>query len=353
MHAAWRGSRTIASSSNSSPSTSQKGARAWLEHLPEGTIHDWVDLKKAFVGNFQGTYKRPESSWDLKRCIQKSGESLRDYIRRFSQKRNELPDATDADVVSAFTYGTTNEALVHELGRGQPRTTADLLDIATKFVDGENVVGAIFRKGKSPRDAGKPSCEKKERREHPDRRRRNHRPRRDEEVATADQPPRPPAKNGGDQFQKLMDSSCQNHGFPVRHKLRECELLKRFISKPPAKKAKPEEPAKPAEQEAPAKDFPETMGCLMIFGGVEVYGYRRHRKMAYREVHVAEPAVPRYLRWSEFPIVFDRRDHPDRIPHPGPTPSSLSQTWARSVSIRYSWMEEATSILCILRPSTD
>jgi hypothetical protein len=37
---------------------------------------------------------------------------------KFSKKRNELPDTTDADVASAFTYGTTNEALAHELGRG-------------------------------------------------------------------------------------------------------------------------------------------------------------------------------------------------------------------------------------------
>jgi hypothetical protein len=29
-----------------------KGPRAWLEHLPSNTIHDWVDLKKAFIGNF-------------------------------------------------------------------------------------------------------------------------------------------------------------------------------------------------------------------------------------------------------------------------------------------------------------
>jgi hypothetical protein len=33
--------------------------------------------------------------------------------------------------MSAFTYDTTNEALVHELGRGRPKTTIDLLDIAT------------------------------------------------------------------------------------------------------------------------------------------------------------------------------------------------------------------------------
>jgi hypothetical protein len=87
-------------------------------------------------------------------------------------------------VVSAFTYGTTNEALIHELGRGRPRTTADLLDIATKFADWEDAVGAIFRKGKSPRDAGDPSGEKRERREHPDRRQRNHRPWRNEEEVT-------------------------------------------------------------------------------------------------------------------------------------------------------------------------
>ena len=36
-------------------------------------------------------------------------------------------------------------------------------------------------------------------------------------------------------------------GFPIRHKLRECELLKRFISKPPAKKARLEEPTKPTK----------------------------------------------------------------------------------------------------------
>jgi hypothetical protein len=35
----------------------EEGARAWLEHLPVKTIHDWADLWKAFVGNFQGTYK--------------------------------------------------------------------------------------------------------------------------------------------------------------------------------------------------------------------------------------------------------------------------------------------------------
>jgi len=51
-------------------------ARAWLEHLPPSQIHDWRDLVRVFVGNFQGTYVRPGNSWDLKNCRQKPGESL-------------------------------------------------------------------------------------------------------------------------------------------------------------------------------------------------------------------------------------------------------------------------------------
>lgn len=79
----------------------------------------------------------------------------------------EVADATDPDILSAFTYGTTNKALVHELGHRRPRTTVDLLNIATKFTDGEDVVGAIFRKGKGPCDAGEPSTEKRDRRNIP------------------------------------------------------------------------------------------------------------------------------------------------------------------------------------------
>ena len=59
--------------------------RSWLEFLPTDSIGGWKDLRKMFVGDFQGTYVRPGNSWDLKSCKQEPGESLRDYIRRFSK----------------------------------------------------------------------------------------------------------------------------------------------------------------------------------------------------------------------------------------------------------------------------
>jgi hypothetical protein len=37
-------------------------ARTWLVYLPASQIHNWDDLVRTFVGNFQGTYVRPGNS---------------------------------------------------------------------------------------------------------------------------------------------------------------------------------------------------------------------------------------------------------------------------------------------------
>jgi hypothetical protein len=112
-------------------------AWAWLEYLPKDSIQSRSDLRDVFIGNFQGTYKRPSNSWDLQNCKQSSGETLREYIRHFSKKCNELPDVVDADVVMTFLSGTSNRGLVHEFGRTKPQTTKKLLDIAANFASGE------------------------------------------------------------------------------------------------------------------------------------------------------------------------------------------------------------------------
>jgi hypothetical protein len=125
-------------------------ARAWLEHLPPGQISNWDDLVRAFAGNFQDTYVRPGNSWDLRSCRQQPGESLRDYIRRFSKQRTELPNVTDLDVIGAFLAGTTCRDLVSKLGRKTPTRASELMDNATKFAFGQEVVEAIFWKDKQP-----------------------------------------------------------------------------------------------------------------------------------------------------------------------------------------------------------
>jgi hypothetical protein len=89
--------------------------------------------------------------WNLKGCRQMSGKSLRDYIRRFSRKCNELPKIDDTDVISAFWSGTSCWTLVHDLGRDQTKTTKELLDITTRYVSDKEEVWVPLIKRKSGR----------------------------------------------------------------------------------------------------------------------------------------------------------------------------------------------------------
>ena len=85
-------------------------------------------------------YMRPRNSRDLKACKQKVGETLREYIHRFSKQCNKLSDIVDADVIRAFISSMTNEALVHELGRCKPRMMRELLNLVTSHASSEEVV---------------------------------------------------------------------------------------------------------------------------------------------------------------------------------------------------------------------
>jgi hypothetical protein len=158
-----------------------------------------------------------------------------------------LPDIVDADVVGAFLSGTTCHSLVHKLGCLKPKTTKDLLDPATNHASGEEAVKAIFEKAKAKepnnQEEGTSTQPEKKKRTKPWKRRG------DNFVAMADRPPKqrakaapvpkaapatgsaPPAtaRPPSDFFEKMIEKTCPNHGYPVPHTFKNCNLLKRFL----------------------------------------------------------------------------------------------------------------------------
>jgi hypothetical protein len=208
-------------------------ARTWLEHLLASQIHNWGNLVRTFVGNFQGTYVRPGNSWDLRSCTQKPGESLRDFIRCFSKRCTELPSVVQSKIVHTFLEGTTCRDLVRELGRSPPADSNELFDIATSFSSGEEAVGAIFdgKKGKRADDAPAEGNKSKELHQKNKRGNKGKKPRReareqgragdDTEALVVDparRGPRP-APRGPGVFDDMLKKPCPYHKTPVNHTL--------------------------------------------------------------------------------------------------------------------------------------
>jgi hypothetical protein len=164
-------------------------ARTWLEHLPPSQIHSWDDIVCMFVGNFQGTYMHPGNSWDLRVCTQRPGESLRDFIRRFSKRCTELSSAAQSKIMHAFLEGTTCRDLVCELERCPPVDSNELFDIATSFASGEEAVGAIFdgKKGKRVDDVPAEGRKSKEPQKKRKRGKKGNKPRRDAHTQGRDE----------------------------------------------------------------------------------------------------------------------------------------------------------------------
>lgn len=106
---------------NYSPVALADSARNWLARLPRGTIGSWAELRDHFITNSQGTFERLSTHFELYNVIQKTNESLRDYIRHFSEQRNKISDITDDIIIAAFTKGVCDDLLVDKFGHKPPR----------------------------------------------------------------------------------------------------------------------------------------------------------------------------------------------------------------------------------------
>jgi len=297
-------------------------ARRWLEELPANQIHDWVDLVRVFEGNFKGTYIRPSNSGDLSKCKQMSGETLREYARRFSKQRTELLHIPDHDVILAFVSGTTSRDLVWELGRNLPQTVDELMDVVANYTVWEEAVGAFFNykgsKGKSPADDDEcpsrgPKKNKKKKKARPFQREALD----DDLVATMDQK-RPRGPPEGAIFDKMLKEPYPYHKVGANHKLEDCLMLKKHFDglrfkKDDQKNEKNGDKGDDKDDEG----FPAVHDCYIIYSGPSTQLPARQHKRERREVFATRMAVPQYLNWSNTPITFDRDDHPDKVVAPG------------------------------------
>jgi len=228
-----------------------------------------------FEGNFKGTYIRPGNSWDLRKCKQKLGETLREYARRFSKQRTELPHIPDHDVILAFVSGTTSRDLIRELGQNRPQTVNELMDVVANYAAGEEAVGAFFscegKKGKQPADEdGTPSRGPKKNKKK-QKARQLQREDFDDDLVTAMERKRPHGPLDGGVFDKMLVEPYPYHKGGANHKLKDCRMLKRHFDGLGFKKHARDDPKKEKggdkEDNKDDDGFLAVHDCYMIYGG--------------------------------------------------------------------------------------
>nr|AAK27822.1 putative gag-pol precursor [Oryza sativa Japonica Group] len=302
-------------------------ARSWLHGLPRRTIGSWAELRDHFIANFQGTFERPGTQFDLYNIVQKSGESLRDYIRRFSEQRNKISDITDDVIIAAFTKGIRHEDLVGKFGRKPPRTVKQMFEKANEYAKAEDAITASKQSGttwKPKKDA--PTAGGSGSNNHKD---RKHKP--EELVATTS--PSYRQRPRVNTFDKIMNSQCPHHPNSNHTEIKAHQR-------------------RDDEDDAPTGFQDHRKELNHIFGGPLAYESKRKQKLMEREINAVQPNTPQYLQWSETAIKFDRSDHPDRVVHPGWYPLVLDPV-VRNVKLRRTLIDGGSALNILFAKTLD
>src|SRR3954470_11014900 len=143
------------------PAVPQGLSTHMVEEPAEGKICSWDDLVDTFVKNFSATFKRPVGIEQLRSCKQKSKESMRSYLSRFTKLLNAAAGVSTDRAIDAFSEGIRRERHIEELGRLKPKSMDVLMEIANGWANGEDQILRLRPRSNDkhdethPRDSGK------------------------------------------------------------------------------------------------------------------------------------------------------------------------------------------------------
>ncbi|XP_029129437.1 uncharacterized protein LOC114916542 [Cajanus cajan] len=92
-------------------------ALKWFSRLPDRSITDFNVLSRKFVTQFAANKVNPPTIVDLLNVHQGLGETLKEYLTKFSQEAAKIPDIDEKMIVVALRKGLRlgpyGESLIH------------------------------------------------------------------------------------------------------------------------------------------------------------------------------------------------------------------------------------------------
>jgi hypothetical protein len=128
----------------------------WLESLDKNSIDEWDHLKAQFTSNFAGTMGRSSTRMDLAMVKQEQGETLRQCMWRFFDKRATVVNITDKEVIDLFQDRLYHRRTFEDFGRRHPSFITKLKVMIKSWADEEDKANAKYDSihGKSKHNMG-------------------------------------------------------------------------------------------------------------------------------------------------------------------------------------------------------
>ncbi|KAI5013213.1 hypothetical protein ZWY2020_028167 [Hordeum vulgare] len=263
---------------------------------------------------FEGTCKRPAGLVELQHCVQKQNEPLRDFIQRWTTLYHTVENVTEHQAVCAFKGGVRYRNLYLKFGRTGDISMSKMMEIAARYANGEEEDHIHSGKHKAVAD-GDGNITRKQKQKAPSTPQAEAAAVTNAKLKGKGKAQFTPKKK---QFgNHILDQPCPIHTkmdeegnaiFP-KHTTRQCRLLIQGFSE-----GQPSEKDNEQDEEDKEDPFPQIHATLMIFADVES---KSRLKLVNREVNMATPTNPTFLKWSHTAFTFDQSDHPAQVPTRG------------------------------------
>eukprot|EP00257_Ricinus_communis_P014878 XP_015572660.1 uncharacterized protein LOC107260970 [Ricinus communis] len=116
------------------PTSLKESAQKWYESLLDGSIYDFAMLTKLFKAQFITSIPPKKRLSDLKKCIQRPDESLKDFVERFNRKAVQVEKLNQDTTIDVMIDNTCMNKFKDLLTIDLTESYAKLMDRAYNFI---------------------------------------------------------------------------------------------------------------------------------------------------------------------------------------------------------------------------
>jgi hypothetical protein len=260
---------------------------------------------------------------DLAMVKQEQGETLRQYMRRFFNKRATVVDVTNKEVIDIFQDRLYHRRTFEDFSRLRLSSVTKLKDMITSWADEEDKANAKYDsiRGKSKHNMGGNNNNNKDQggRGNNNYSGPNRKCNPDNTVAAIQCPAKDNSKKTSNDFKDLLKEKCSWHP-EGNQTTKRCYQLRRELKDTPDPRPPHDKKGKKKADEGNGNFQEPDKTVNVLFGGLPT---KRSQKATRREVLNIEPAILTPLRWSEVPITFSSVDQWTSFSEPGHFPLVL------------------------------